>query len=109
MDNNQRPKGRRRGGRYRRNNPNQQIPQGPSSPSSGSTEDSLSLSDILEEQPQYWVPQFGIPPCGVDSDGDVEMTEAPPLDSEIIRLLKEGTIALHEVTTIMIEYAKHYG
>lgn len=110
MDNNQRPKGRWRGGRYRRNNRNQQIPLEPSSPSAESTGDSLSLSDIPEQQPQqYWIPPFGIPPCGFDRDGDVEMTEAPPLDEEIIRLLKEGTIALHEVTTIMIEYAKHYG
>lgn len=61
-----------------------------------------------EDQPPFLVPSCVLPQPGVDRDGDVEMTEAPPMDSEIIRLLTEGTIALHEVTRIMLETVRYH-
>lgn len=62
-----------------------------------------------ENQPRPLVPSCAVPQSSVDRDGDVEMTEAPPMDSEIIRLLTEGTIALHEVTRIMLGYVNYHG
>lgn len=90
--------------------------------SSSFAEDVLLLPDIpAEEQPQYLVPSFEVPQCGIDADGDVEMTEAPPMEFDVIpllqdiRLLAEGTLAIddftramHNVTQIMLERVKCY-
>lgn len=51
----------------------------------------------------------GFPETGIDIDGDIEMTDAPPLEFDLIQLLKHGTLTVHSIAELMIQHAKSHG